>query len=418
MYKGKKLFLISVIVGAMLCGVATVDVKAQTGWNKNTIGWWWEDADGSYPANAWKTIEDITYYFNDSGYMMTGWNYIDGNWYYFDESGAMATAWRYLGDAWYYFGDNGAMQIGWQEINHVRYYMYGDGKMAENTSIAGEYVDGSGACIRTDDIRSDITWIYESGGWWLQYEDGSYPTNKWELIDKVWYYFDKNGWMQTGWVWIGGSWYYFDGSGAMQTGWLNDNGVWYYLGESGAMQTGWVYVNGIQYYFRDGGAMAGIYHEVPNICQRPELPMGCEITAVTMMLQHGGSRITKLEAAEEMPRSSNPNKGFVGSPYSPVGRENYTLPGGVASVVQNHMGTYEIMSRAGIAAVQAKLMEGHPVVLWVSGMNGFDLHAITVTGYNDTYIYYNNPWTGAKERDTINSIVNKWSHCGYYAISY
>lgn len=53
---------------------------------------------------------------------------------------------------------------------------------------------------------------------------------------------------------------------------------------------------------------------VPLISQRPELPNGCEITAVTMMLQYAGAKVDKMQLAREMPRSSNPEYGYIGQP--------------------------------------------------------------------------------------------------------
>lgn len=99
-------------------------------------------------------------------------------------------------------------------------------------------------------------WVKSGSRWWFKGSDGSYPSNGWEKIDKVWYYFDSSGWMQTGWVKDNGSWYYLDNSGAMKTGWLKDNGSWYYLDGSGAMKTGWFAVSGKWYYAYSSGALA------------------------------------------------------------------------------------------------------------------------------------------------------------------
>ena len=53
------------------------------------------------------------------------------------------------------------------------------------------------------------------------------------------------------------------------------------------------------------------------IKQMPELPTGCEITAVTMMLQYAGQPVDKVTLAHEMPYdASDWNKGFVGDPFT------------------------------------------------------------------------------------------------------
>ena len=162
-------------------------------------------------------------------------------------------------------------------------------------------------------------WMQSKGGWWFEYEDGTYAVG-YQYIETngegEFYYFDQNGWMVTGWHWgsefvellyggyipegvsswlyfkdsgamafgwekVGGSWYYLDpdmlvgwwdidgawyfmnGSGAMETGWLNQGGTWYYLAASGAMQTGWQWIGNAWYYLNPvSGAMATGWFDV------------------------------------------------------------------------------------------------------------------------------------------------------------
>jgi len=68
--------------------------------------------------------------------------------------------------------------------------------------------------------ESRVGWINTPRGWWYKKEDGSYPANKWELINHHWYLFNRDGYMCTSWHrWNGsecdpvdgsGDWYYFD----------------------------------------------------------------------------------------------------------------------------------------------------------------------------------------------------------------
>lgn len=53
-------------------------------WKKNEKGWYFELTDGTYPANAWRYINNEWYYFGADGYMTVGWQFINNNWYYFD----------------------------------------------------------------------------------------------------------------------------------------------------------------------------------------------------------------------------------------------------------------------------------------------------------------------------------------------
>lgn len=58
------------------------------GWKQDNTGWWYQNADGSYPANSWKEINGVWYYFEGNGYMAS--NKWIGN-YYVGSSGAMLT---------------------------------------------------------------------------------------------------------------------------------------------------------------------------------------------------------------------------------------------------------------------------------------------------------------------------------------
>lgn len=73
-----------------------IDEDEQTGWIKTGSGWWYRQADGSYPASQWKLINHHWYLFNRDGYACTSWHrwnpdagQVDpedgsGDWYYFD----------------------------------------------------------------------------------------------------------------------------------------------------------------------------------------------------------------------------------------------------------------------------------------------------------------------------------------------
>ena len=112
------------------------------GWQKNSQGWWYLNANGTVPKSSWKQIDDKWYYFNKSGYMMTGWQKLDGAWYYLGQDGAMKTGWQHISDKWYYFYDSGKMASStW--LNN-KYYLKADGSMAVNEYINGYWLDENG----------------------------------------------------------------------------------------------------------------------------------------------------------------------------------------------------------------------------------------------------------------------------------
>ncbi|MCR5795768.1 MAG: C39 family peptidase, partial [Solobacterium sp.] len=179
------IFLLAILFAVPLIRCSTYpvqEVHAQTeteaGWRKNKKGWWYRNADGSWPAGRWMRIDGKWYHFDEKGYMQTGWLKTGGSWYYLKKGGAMHTGWvkssgkwyylsksgrmqknRWIktGGYWYYLKQNGAMHTGWLEYKNDRYYLLGSGRMAVGeTEIGGEIYsfDANGALV-TDPAEND-----------------------------------------------------------------------------------------------------------------------------------------------------------------------------------------------------------------------------------------------------------------------
>lgn len=168
--------------------------------------------------------------------------------------------------------------------------------------------------------------------------------------------------------------------------------------------------------YNDNGQIVAVYNDAEVISQLPELPTGCEITAVTMMLRYAGYDVNKVQLANIMPRSNNGDYGFVGNPFSPSGW--WIFPTGIAPVVDRFVGHHEIMTGASMQRIQDKLKQGHLVVAWVANINGFVNHALALTGYDAGRLFYNNPWTGRKESMTYGEFYQHWNADKQRAISY
>ena len=130
------------VILALAMMLLLVPVMAQAGtWRQNYIGWWWQEADGSWPSNEWKSI--------------------NGNWYLFDADGYIRYGWYWDGTNWYYLGgkSDGAMKTGWQVVNGNWYYMYKDGRMAvcgsrmQSKASGSSLETGGGIAIRTEVIQ-------------------------------------------------------------------------------------------------------------------------------------------------------------------------------------------------------------------------------------------------------------------------
>ena len=186
----------------------TVNVTAKEGWKKNSKGWWYQNADGSYPKNQWKTIGNKWYHFDANGYMQTGWLQLGNTWYYLKSSGEMATGWLQLGNTWYYLKSSGAMAVN-EWVDNGKSYVDANGKYVPGQK---KYTEG---------------WKKDGKGWWYQNADGSYPKNQWKKIAGSWYHFDAKGYMQTGWYREGSNVYYLKADGKMAANEWVENGKYY-----------------------------------------------------------------------------------------------------------------------------------------------------------------------------------------------
>lgn len=156
---------------------------------------------------------------------------------------------------------------------------------------------------------------------------------------------------------------------------------------------------------------------VKSIPQRPELPTGCEIVAVTMMLDYAGAKnINKFKLANEMPRSYDGDKGFIGSPYSKSGWWIY--PKALTKLVKRHVGSAKNLTGAPVSKLKREVNNNHPVVVWVAFVDGFVNHAVTMTGYDSNYVYFNDPWTNKKTKITYGKFKYHRRYDKYRALGY
>lgn len=190
---------------------------------------------------------------------------------------------------------------------------------------------------------------------------------------------------------------------------------WYQVNWNG--RTGWLSGLYLTRVWLAGPAVpTQIILNVPVISQLPELPTGCEITAVTMMLRYKGAAVTKTALADEMPRSTNPAYGYVGNPYSKSGWTIY--PTALMDLVKKYAGTSINLTGSPVSTLEKQIQCNIPVVVWVV-MHGFSVHAITVTGYDPDSLYYNDPWTGQKNAKMLKTAFDiLWVKQSRRAISY
>lgn len=169
-----------------------------------------------------------------------------------------------------------------------------------------------------------------------------------------------------------------------------------------------------------------IKEEVPMIKQNPELPTGCEITSLTMLLRFLGFDADKLVLADDyLPkgeyRNSDFHKVFVGNP------RNYSAYGCFAPAIvkaakdyikdmgENDRYSVVDITGCGTDSLYSAVDKGNPVLVWATmdmkavgkgarwtvKETGENLvwtaneHCLVLTGYDDKNVYVNDPLKGA-----------------------
>ncbi|EST10669.1 C39 family peptidase [Sporolactobacillus laevolacticus] len=187
--------------------------------------------------------------------------------------------------------------------------------------------------------------------------------------------------------------------------------------------------------------------DAPEIQQKPELPRGCEVTSLAMLLQKAGLHIGKMELARKIDKVpyyqnqlfGNPNAGFVGSmdDISKQGFGVYHEP--LAKLGRQYLPSRIIdLTGRSFDSVIAQLQDGIPVVVITNvtfkplPQNAFHLwhtnegkikvtnqeHAVLVTGYDKNHIVFNDPLGKKNETADRKAFIDAWQQMGSQAISY
>ena len=122
-----------------------------------------------------------------------------------------------------------------------------------NEWINGKWYNEDG----TQTYTGVLTWKVNSTGWWVEDTDGWYPTDQWQKIDGIWYYFKPDGYMATS-EYYNGYWFNDDGSWDSQylLSWKVNSTGWWVEDISGWWPSAsWLKINGYWYFFNADGYM-------------------------------------------------------------------------------------------------------------------------------------------------------------------
>ena len=193
--------------------------------------------------------------------------------------------------------------------------------------------------------------------------------------------------------------------------------------------------------------------DAPIIKQFPELPRGCEVTSLAMLLQYEGIEVGKMELAELIVKNptplrkengrifwGHPNDGFIGNmyTYSQPGYGVYHetikeladrfLPGRVIDLTGSDFEDLKTYLSMNIPVwvitntTHKKLPESY-FETWQTPRGEVKItykeHSVLITGYDENYIYFNDPISGVKNRKSpAGDFMEAWVQMGSQAISY
>lgn len=190
--------------------------------------------------------------------------------------------------------------------------------------------------------------------------------------------------------------------------------------------------------------------DAPLVEQLPELPRGCEVTSLAMLLQYNHVDVDKMELAKKVKRNpsqyqvkdnvihfGNPYNGFVGDMYSFNRPGLGVYHGPIAELASEYVGdrVYDLTGES-FSKIIAQLNQGRPVwviingaykklpkeafVTWHTEDGPMEItmreHSVLITGYDHKFIYFNDP-LNVDSKAPIDDFKAAWIQMGKQAIT-
>ncbi|MBA4538070.1 C39 family peptidase [Bacillus aquiflavi] len=192
--------------------------------------------------------------------------------------------------------------------------------------------------------------------------------------------------------------------------------------------------------------------DVPLIKQNPELKYGCEVTSTAMVLQYSGVNTNKMELYEKVKKDpdpikrapsgdilewGNPAEGYVGDMTGKTaGYAVFDKP--IVDLINQYLPNKAVnLTNKDFEEVLAHVSKGYPVVIWTTGdyrlpdrweawkhgnetiETPLDLHVVVLVGYDQNYVYLNDPLSGKKQaKVNKEQFISSWKALKQRAVSY
>ncbi|WP_282941672.1 C39 family peptidase [Paenibacillus sp. RC67] len=196
---------------------------------------------------------------------------------------------------------------------------------------------------------------------------------------------------------------------------------------------------------------ASVMLDAPAIRQYPELPSGCELTSLTMLIQYFGVDKSKMELVPELKKDptplkrngdgsiaywGNPNTGFVGD-ITGASKGFGIYHGALLELQKKYIPTAKDFTRLPFEQLEDQLRDGIPSVVWTTInyqvpdkwvvwdtpigpiQTTFMEHAVLLVGFDEENVYVNDPYNGkSKVRIDKTQFLQTWEAMGSQALSY
>lgn len=191
---------------------------------------------------------------------------------------------------------------------------------------------------------------------------------------------------------------------------------------------------------------------VPLVQQLPELPRGCEVSSLAMIMQYAGVEVDKMELAKKIKKETtpytkqgdkihcgDPYNGFVGDMYNKnaFGYGVYHEP--IAKLAREYLGNKVVnLTELEFEDILHILQKGYPIwiitnaefrplddsqfEIWYTPTGivkiTYRLHAVVITGVKDDKIYINDPLSTFKNKEVNREeLKGAWEQMGNQAIA-
>lgn len=203
---------------------------------------------------------------------------------------------------------------------------------------------------------------------------------------------------------------------------------------------------------QDPPQISSVLIDAPIMSQLPELPRGCEVTSLAMLLNDAGVSVDKMTLAKEVKKDptpyqrrngkiffGHPNEGFVGDMYT---KENpglgvYHKP--IKELAEKYLPNQIVdLTGQSFEEIYPYLLNGSPVwvitnttyrelppnefVEWQTPKGPIKItyreHSVLITGFDEQFIYFNDPLTGTKNKKAPKQeFIEAWEQMGRQAIT-